>query len=441
MRLMDYKLFSQEERLQYLSSQKMTTGIPYFGGKSKIGKYIYNTIFNMAVTMNDNKHKPLIFVDAFTGGGKMALSMPDGWFKIIVIGDLDYGVYCYYKCCQENYRLLLSTVDKLVDSMSEQMFKKCIQIRQNRELDPYMCGAMTYVCAACSFNNILDEEDAHYKPSMGENTNEKQELDKIKARAHKAITKVAKQLNRRDYIIENLSYEQLIAKYSGLDWQSIEWSLLYLERKGQKEVEERAKNIQHTPYTIADFRKEEPELFEKYRNKAISGYEKVSRNILWYLDPPYHPYCLNGMEDAPYANSFDYDSVVYMTKILSGENTEFGELHYFIKSDYNPKVTVANAKNQLEKIEPIKEEKRSESEQKIYKQCMGILAHETEMMHDFDSVEDEQKGFQSFCVGGFDKGALEKKDEGLVKTVGYEYVWCKGLPTGYKDIPKVVDKK
>ena len=109
MRLMDYKLFSQEERLKYLSSQKMTTGIPYFGGKSKIGKYLYNTIFNMAVTMYDNGNKPLIFVDAFTGGGKMALSMPDGWFKLIVMNDLDYGVYCYYKCCQENYRLLLST--------------------------------------------------------------------------------------------------------------------------------------------------------------------------------------------------------------------------------------------------------------------------------------------------------------------------------------------
>ena len=437
MRLMDYKLFSQDERLQYLSSQKMTTGIPYFGGKSKIGKYLYNTIFNMAVTMN-NGDKPFIFVDAFTGGGKIGLSMPDGWFKIIVMNDLDYGIYCYYKCCQENYRLLLVTVDKLVSNMSEQLFYKCLELRENRLLDPYMCGAMTYVCAACSFNNIIDKEKASYKPAMGDN-NEKQELDKVKVRAHKTITKVAKQLNRRDYIIENLSYEQLIAKYSGLDWQSVEWSLLYLERKRQKEAEERAKNIQHTPYTIDDFRKEEPEIFEKYHNKAISDCEKINKNILWYLDPPYHPYCLNGMDDAPYANSFDYDSVVYMTNILSGSNTEYGKLYYFIKSDYNPKVTVINAKNQLEKIGTNKKEDMSDSERKIYDQCMGILAHEEEMMHDFDSIEDESKGFQSFCVGGFDKGAIKKEDEKLIKTVGYEYVWCKGLPAGYTDIPKVVD--
>lgn len=399
MRLMDYKLFSQDERLQYLSSQKMTTGIPYFGGKSKIGKYLYNTIFNMAVTMYDNGNKPLIFVDAFAGGGKMALSMPDGWFKLIVMNDLDYGVYCYYKCCQENYRLLLSTVDKLVSSMSEQMFHKCLEIREDRTLEPYMCGAMTYVCAACSFNNILEPTKASYKPAMGDN-NEKQELDKVKVRAHRAITKVAKQLNRRDYIIENLSYEQLIAKYNGLEW---------IDAEGNK-------------------------------HKPLEDYRKLSKNILWYLDPPYHPYCLNGMDDAPYANSFDYSNVVYMTKILSGENKEFGELHYFIKSDYNPKVTVTNAKNQLEMIGTNKKEDMSDSERKIYDQCRGILVHEEEMMYDFDCIEDERKGFQCFCVGGFDKGAIVKEDEKLVKTVGYEYVWCKGLPAGYTDIPKVTDK-
>lgn len=399
MRLMDYKLFSQEERLQYLRSQKMTTGIPYFGGKSKIGKYLYNTIFNMAVTMHDNGDRPHIFVDVFTGGGKMALSMPDGWFKIIVMNDLDYGVYCYYKCCQENYRLLLATVDKLVDNMSEQIFQKCLAIREDRQLDPYMCGAMTYVCAACSFNNILNKDKASYRPSMGDN-NEKQELDKVKVRAHRTITKVAKQLNRRDYIIENLSYEQLIAKYNGLEWIDA----------------------------------------EENKHKSLEKYHNSSKNILWYMDPPYHPYCLNGMDDAPYANSFDYSNVVYMTKILSGENKEYGEMHYFIKSDYNPKITVTNAKDQLEKIGTNKKEDMSDSEKKIYDQCMGILAHEEEMEHDFDSIEDENKGFQCFCVGGFDKGAIAKEHEKLVKTVGYEYVWCKGLPAGYKDIPKEKDK-
>ena len=104
------------------------------------------------------------------------------------------------------------------------------------------------------------------------------------------------------------------------------------------------------------------------------------------------------------------------------------------------KVTVANAKNQLEMIGTNKKEDMSDSERKIYDQCIGILVHEEEMMYDFDRIEDERKGFQCFCVGGFDKGAIAKEDEKLVKTVGYEYVWCKGLPAEYTDIPKVTDK-
>lgn len=488
MRLMDYKLFCQEERLQYISSQKMTTGIPYFGGKSKIGKYIYNTIFNMAVTMNDNGDKPLIFVDAFTGGGKMALSMPDGWFKLIVMNDLDYGVYCYYKCCQENYRLLLDTVDKLVDGMSEQLFHKCLQIREDKQLDPYMCAGMTYVCAACSFNNILEPSKASYKPAMGDN-NEKQELDKVKARAHRTITKVAKQLNRRDYIIENLSYEQLIAKYNGLDWQSIEWTIEYQKRASvmqqreedddgddeaakqrrkeeyaalyedalaeleeeeeeteTEEEEETETKEQETYentakiYTVDNFAEEEPALYEKYRNPAIGDGNKISRNILWYLDPPYHPYCLYGLESAPYANSFSYDEVVYMTKILSGEVDKYGELHYFIKSDYDPKKAVDNAVKAYVEVYTEDRSELSQKENALFNQCVKILKHKEQMRHDFDSIEDEGKGFQKICVGGFDKGALTKEDEKLVKTVGYEYIWTKGLPAGYKDIPKVVDK-
>lgn len=382
MRLMDYKLFSQEERLQYLSSQKMTTGIPYFGGKSKIGKYIYNTIFNMAVTMHDNKHKPLIFVDAFTGGGKMALSMPDGWFKIIVMNDLDYGVYCYYKCCQENYRLLLATVDKLVDSMSEQMLKKCIDIREDKQLDPYMCGAMTYLACALSYNNTIGKA---YKPTMGENSNEKQELDKVKARAHKTIIKVAKQFKRRDYIIENLDYIELINKYTGKSWTDTD-------------------GIVHEP---------------------IEDFSKVCNNTLFYMDPPYYEATLSLGEEAPYTHTFTTKETKLMTNILTTNEN----LVYWIKSDYDPKATLKTAE-ELKDSDSV-----SESLKRFYESRLKEPI-KSEMEHIFDSIEDESKGFQKICVGGFDKGAILQDGE---TSIGLEYIWTKGLPTGYKDIPKVVD--
>ena len=42
----------------------------------------------MAVIMKQADKKADIFIDAFTGGGKMGLSIPKGWFDTIVINDL-----------------------------------------------------------------------------------------------------------------------------------------------------------------------------------------------------------------------------------------------------------------------------------------------------------------------------------------------------------------
>ena len=381
MRLMDYKLFSKDERLQYLDSQKMTTGIPYFGGKSRIGKYIYNTIFNMAVTMNDNGDKPKIFIDAFTGGGKIGLSMPDGWFDTIIMNDLDYGVYCYYVCCQENYRLLLDTINYLVDNMSETMMKKCKEIRKDKTLDKYMCGAMTYLACALSFNNSVMKR---YKPTMGDN-NEKQELEKVRARANRAVTNVSKQFKRRSYIIENLDYYELIKKYTGKSWTDTEGNIY----------------------------------------KPIAENSRVYSNILFYFDPPYYSETLSLGEDAPYDYTFSTSDTKKMTDILV--NTP--ELKYFIKSDYDPKDTIRTAEYELKN-----NDKLSKSLKDFYTSRLTEPL-KSEIIHIFDSLEDESKGFQKICVGGFDKGAIKLDGN---TSIGNEYIWTKGLPTDYNSLEKFV---
>ena len=381
MRLMDYKLFSKDERLQYLDSQKMTTGIPYFGGKSRIGKYIYNTIFNMAVTMNDNGDKPKIFIDAFTGGGKIGLSMPDGWFDTIIMNDLDYGVYCYYVCCQENYRLLLDTINYLVDNMSETMMKKCKEIRKDKTLDKYMCGAMTYLACALSFNNSVMKE---YKPTVGDN-NEKQELEKVRARANRAVTNVSKQFKRRSYIIENLDYYELIKKYTGKSWTDTEGNIY----------------------------------------KPIAENSRVYSNILFYFDPPYYSETLSLGEDAPYDYTFSTSDTKKMTDILV--NTP--ELKYFIKSDYDPKDTIRTAEYELKN-----NDKLSKSLKDFYTSRLTEPL-KSEIIHIFDSLEDESKGFQKICVGGFDKGAIKLDGN---TSIGNEYIWTKGLPTDYNSLEKFV---
>ena len=96
MRLNDYRFSEEEDRRQWLNSIKMKVGLKYFGGKSVIGRYLFNNIFNMAVQMKKDKRPADILIDAFTGGGKIGLSVPSGWFDTIVINDLDLGVYSYY---------------------------------------------------------------------------------------------------------------------------------------------------------------------------------------------------------------------------------------------------------------------------------------------------------------------------------------------------------
>lgn len=379
--LNDYRLFSKEERLNYLKSQKMTTGIPYFGGKSRIGKFIYNTIFNMAVTMKKNGDEPKIFIDSFTGGGKMGLSMPNGWVSTIVMNDLDYGVYAYYISAKDHHRELLAMIDKLLDGMDERLFWVCITTREDKKLEPIVAGAMTYVAAALSFNNMLDVDSAQYKPTMGDN-NEKTELDKVRKRAHTAVVKVNQKLNSQSYIIENLDYRELIKKYNGLDWE---------DSNGET------------------------------RN-GISAYKNIGRNILWYFDPPYYQYCLAGTDAAPYANSFEEEDTIKMTDILSGKDSSCGELFYFIKSDYNPKVTLETAEREIASGKVL-----SNNQKNTY---LNVINHKDIIAHIFDDIENEP--FYAFSVGSFDKGAIK---DGEV-SVGDEWVWCKGLPEEYSTLGK-----
>ena len=265
----------------------------------------------MAINMEDEGNKPKVFVDAFCGGGKMALSVPHGWFDLIVMNDLDYGVYSYYCCAKDRHRELIATVDMVLDSMDERLFWVCIATREEKQMNSLMAGAMTYVAAALSFNNMLDKDSARYKPTMGEN-NEKTELEKVRNRAHKAIVRAHKKLNSQHYVIENLDYRELIKKYN--------------------------------------------EMENTFDNGT--GLTFGSKNILWYFDPPYYEFCLNGTEAAPYANSFEEKDTLIMTDILVGKDLSYGELHYFIKSDYNPKETLKKARAELSSGKELSENKK-----------------------------------------------------------------------------------
>jgi site-specific DNA-adenine methylase len=431
MRLENYRLAKESDKIKWLNSLKMKVGLPYFGGKSVIGRYIFNNIFNLSVEMKEQGNTPHVFIDAFTGGGKMGLSVPKGWYDTIVINDLDYGVYSYYKCCKENHIALIYMIEKIGDMMNKEVFHLASYMRRfgtnvvkwetivnnmtipvktmdDEVVDPLVAGALTYWVTSAAFNNITKPEKTTYNlvrikrdkagnpVSSGSNmyaeskAEEQENIRKIIARAKKNIPKIHEQLNSRNYIIENLDYRELIKKYNGKEYRNIQ----------------------------------EPETLQP------AECEWADKNKLWYFDPPYHPLCLYVGDDAPYADTFSESMANEMVDILAGEKEEeFGKIRYFIKSDYDPLHILSVAKIEI----------NNPATKFQYKKWYTDIIHRENNNQEISNLfkKIEEYPFCKICVGGFDKGSVLENGE---KGVGQEYIWCRGFSKGYENIEGVEAK-
>jgi len=416
MRIFDYRQSSDRDRLQWMESFQITTGLRYFGGKSTIGKYLMNRICNMAVKMEQDGKGADIFIDAFTGGGKIGLSVPEGWFDTIVMNDLNYGIWSYYMCCKYETKSLIKMIEFIGQHMNKDMYnfiafnranngvvsnraeaqelsnlviesleknikldkvvrekvKKdfleditCKEISEipedekesimakfsslidaktktttsrakiaytnidlivDEKVTPLVAAAMTYWVTQLEFLGITDPYEVSYagekednKAGLVGNVSEKEKIERTINHAKRQIPKIAKKLNKYDIIIENLDYRELIKKYNGLE---------YVDAYG---------NIQPADKRLA------------------------LENKLWYFDPPYHPATLYAGNEAPYEDKFSWGLSREMVSILHNEKVEvYGELEYFIKSDYDPKDTYEQFKESLEaakrKLDKLKEE-------------------------------------------------------------------------------------
>lgn len=401
MRINDWYLFSDAEKLSFLREYKMKVPIPYFGGKSLIGKYLICHINNMAVQMaldenerNGSKsnilHKQDIFIDAFTGGGKMGASMgASGMFKTIIMNDIDYGIYSFYKVAQsDNYLDLIKTINWLCNKMDVELFHLIAYIRENTELDEVMAGAMTYLLTSCSFNSITSPDTCSYAATM-KTYGERGFLDGVKAKANKKIPQLhyilsnSSTTNSSHYIIENLDYKELIKKYNGKPWMDLLGNL-------------------HDP-------------IEEYKDKSK----------LWYFDEPYDADTMRGVI-APYSNSFPLSETEAIVEILSGSREkEFGEIKYFIRSNYDPKWAVEDAL--------IQKSKNSKSYRRYTKAYNYIIDNSDTIKHKYDSIEDRANGFIKLCLGGFDRNVITEEDG---RPTGYEYIWTHGFTSDYDKVTK-----
>lgn len=423
MRLYDYKLSSDSDRSKWMETFKITSGLGYFGGKQVIGKYLMNRLLNMAVKMEIDGKKPDIFIDAFTGGGKLGLSVPEGWFDTIVINDMDYGVASYFKCCKDNYKALIEMIEKLGENMNEDMFQFFVYNRCNSSLseikkmkgensaeaalisdgvvEPLLAGAMTYWVVQSEYYNctapgrvtyklnLQDKEEEKNKKGKeeGEEDTEKHKHENEAIRniidlAKKRIPKIHKIMSKRNIIVESLDYRELIKKYNGKAYKDLNGT------------------------------------------EHLGDGNMGKKNKLWYFDPPYHPATLWSGVKAPYMFSFPLDKVEKMTKILhNDEKDEYGELEYFIKSDYNPKHRYEEERDEKEKNDKVLEELK-----KAY--------------HDFDVLEENDKNSTKYkgidgdvvyyveCLGSFGKKGIDNKSG--ERLMGREYIWCRGNYQGEK---------
>ncbi len=481
MRLNDYKMSSEYDKRKWLDSYQITKALPYFGGKNFIGKYLINRICNMAVQMDIDGNKPDIFIDVFGGGGKIALSIPEGWFDTIVLNDVNYGITSFFKCCKEQPDDLVALIEKLGEVMNEDLFHILAFIRSNDghrnlekeyakkgndkkkryldykellfndEIDELLSAAATYWVTNLDFEGVTDPLKVSYKADIADNQSgtignqkEKEKIQNIIKTSKKRIPQICQRMRKNNIIVERLDFAELVKKYNG------------------------------KPYKTID-------------NKEESYHEYSSKNKLWYMDSPYHPSTLSGGKDAPYEDTFSIELVSKMTEIIHNDKVnEYGEIDYFIKSDYDPKDTFAFATKEIarytlekKKLEDAgvvvkkkksneegEEEKKTKEEirleliynylEKMEKQRDNIAGSSPEFMgkkiipfHHFDCLEDnseyanggikpwEQRVYFKECLGEFAKGVTNEITG--EKAMGKEYIWFKGMKSGYEECVEFVD--
>lgn len=377
-----YQYASEKEKEIFLKGIPIEVGLKYFGGKTFVARKLINYILNMAVEASIQNKRADVFIDAFVGGGKVGLSIPKGWFKTIVINDLDYGVYCFYKMCKEKPEKLIYAIDKLGQKMCKDLFDGLNEIRDDKSLDPLMCAAATHWVSQASYSGQMGKNASYILPAKeskelgrekGKSLVEKENIRKIMKSSPKRIKTINKLISDKNIIIENLDYKELIRKYEKRT----------LDNK------------------IAD----------DYNVDLGHDYE----NILWYFDPPYHPYTLHGGMEAPYPCTFTIKQAEDFVKVLLERDKEVDrKLDFFIKSDYDPKEAIKIARDSLEK--------GKKSQKDWFKKLLELEEDNNEVSRSFEELE--VYPYMKKKVGSFRKGAVDGMGE---ITFGSEYIWCKGF--------------
>lgn len=353
----EYINASERERQLWVDTLPIEVGMQYFGGKSgPLGRKLLKAVCDMQAYCITKGERKKIYVDAFCGGGKMGLSVPEGWFDEIYMNDLDYGVYSYYHVCKKNPEELKKIVEAYInpktliqkvkitnDLEKSQGWLLFEALKWGRHSDEGMFGAnYNYKGATVINSEAIDNKEALKTNSV---------IEKVFSDI-KNITIPEPELRAAfaTVFITEYGFTSETGKHASYTIEGKrETEKVGLINQKKKDILNKIDNVNRimNKKNITITRDDYAQLLDTPDDETRAEMEKNGRkedllylaenkdNILFFLDPPYHPLTLSGQKEAGYDCTFNREmslQILYKLKKLKDEKKKMA----FIFCNYNP---------------------------------------------------------------------------------------------------------
>ena len=353
----EYINASERERQLWVDTLPIEVGMQYFGGKSgPLGRKLLKAVCDMQAYCITKGKRKKIYVDAFCGGGKMGLSVPEGWFDEIYMNDLDYGVYSYYHVCKNrpeelkrvveayiNPKTLIQKVKITNDLEKSQGWLLFEALKWGRHSDEGMFGA-NY-----NYNGAVDEnlEAIDNSEALKTNLVIKRVFSDIK---NITIPEPELRAAFATVFITEYGFTSETGKHASYTIEGKrETEKVGLINQKKKDILNKIDNVHRimNKKNITITRDDYAQLLDTPDDKTMAEMKKNNRkdllhladkkdDILFFLDPPYHPLTLSGQKEAGYDCTFNREMSLQILDKLRKLRLDDKKDLAFIFCNYNP---------------------------------------------------------------------------------------------------------
>ena len=353
----EYINASERERQLWVDTLPIEVGMQYFGGKSgPLGRKLLKAVCDMQAYCITKGKRKKIYVDAFCGGGKMGLSVPEGWFDEIYMNDLDYGVYSYYHVCKNRPEELKRVVEAYINP------KTLIQkVKITNDLEKSQ-GWLLF--EALKWGRHSDEgmfvNGYNYKGAVDKNLEAIDNSEALKTNlVIKRVFSDIKNITIPEPELRAAFATVFITEY-GFTSETGKHASYTIEGKRETEkvglINQKKKDILNkidnvhrimNKKNITITRDDYAQLLDTPDDKTMAEMinngrddllhlAKEKDNILFFLDPPYHPLTLSGQKEAGYDCTFNREMSLQILDKLRKLRLDDKKDLAFIFCNYNP---------------------------------------------------------------------------------------------------------